>query len=507
MRIVIEVRKDAQAEVVRNQLFKHTSLQTSFGGILIALVDGAPRLLDLKGMLWNYLMHRKEVVIRRTRYELKKAEERAHILAGLAIALANLDEVIALIRSSKNPGEAKTRLMERFNFDEIQAKAILDIKLERLTALERDKILLERDNLLKEIEYFRAVLGSDRMVLGIIGKEFEDMRRKYEDPRRTKIIESADIISDDELIIEEEVTVMLTRLGYIKRMPMTVYRSQRRGGIGATAMQIRSEDLVEKVVATTTRGTLLLFTTSGKVYWLKVYDIPEAGKQARGYPVTRLVQLAENERVTALIPSKADMKGDLFFITKKGICKRTRLDEFSLPRRSGLIALNLQEGDSLILARVVNDGDQVLLVTSKGKALRMRVDDVRTMGRNARGVIGIRLAPDDFVVGADPVLPDSKVLLISSMGYGKVTPVTDFPVHRRGGLGVIALKVTEKSGRMSTMRVVSKNDEAILVTTEGVAIRIKVDQIKVAHRQALGVRLMRIEPPDRLAAISIFEGE
>ena len=318
LRIVIEVRRDVEPQVVLNQLFKHTSLQTSFGGILLALVDGRPQVLTLKSMLWNYLMHRKDVVVRRTKYELRKAEERAHILAGLVIALDSLDEVLALIRASEHRQEAEKGLMENFGLDKVQANAILEMRLERLTRLERDKIVEERQRLLKEIEYLRAVLSSERMVMGIVRKELADVRKSYGDDRRTRIVDQVDEISDHELIIEEEVTVLLTNLGFIKRMPLTVYRSQRRGGMGATAIQTRDEDWVEKVVAATTRESLLLFTTEGKAYWLKVYDIPEASKQAKGYLVSRLVQLAENERVTAMIPVKADSEGDLFFITAKG---------------------------------------------------------------------------------------------------------------------------------------------------------------------------------------------
>ncbi len=321
LRIVIEVRRDVEAEVILNQLFKHSNLQTSLGGIMLALVDGRPQVLQLKGMLWNYLMHRKDVVIRRTRFELRKAEERAHILAGLVIALDNLDEVIALIRASETPQAAHQGLMERFGLDAVQAKAILDMRLERLTGLERDKIIEERRQLLKEIEYLKAVLGSERMVMGIIKKELRDVKKAFADPRRTRIIEAVDDIREEELIVEEEVTVLLTRMGYIKRMPLSVYRSQRRGGMGATAMQTRDEDFVEKVLTVTTRQSLLLFTTSGKAYWLKVYDIPEAGKQAKGHLVSRLVQLSEDERVTALIPVSPNSDGDLFFVTKNGICK------------------------------------------------------------------------------------------------------------------------------------------------------------------------------------------
>ncbi|HHW27336.1 MAG TPA: DNA gyrase subunit A [Firmicutes bacterium] len=505
LRIVIEVRRDVEAEVVLNQLFKHTNLQTSFGGIMLALVDGRPQVLNLKGMLWHYLMHRKDVVIRRTKFELRKAEERAHILAGLVIALDNLDEVIALIRASATPQAAHQGLMERFGLDDIQAKAILDMRLERLTRLERDKIIEERRQLLKEIEYLKAVLGSERMLMGIIKKELRDVKKSFADPRKTRIIDAVDEIKEEELIVEEEVTVLLTRMGYIKRMPLSVYRSQRRGGMGATAMQTRDEDWVEKVVTTTTRQSLLLFTTSGKAYWLKVYDIPEAGRQAKGYLVSRLVQLAEDERVTAMIPVSLDAEGDLFFVTKNGICKRTPLSEFSNVRRSGLRALTLKPGDSLIQVKRVTDGDEMLIATADGKTIRFAVEDVRAMGREAAGVIGIRLREGDTVVGADSTVRGGLVLLVSLLGYGKVTPLEEFPLHKRGGGGVIALKVSEKSGPLSVMRIVHKEDEMLLMTAEGIAIRTQVSEIKELHRASLGVRVMRIEPPDRLSACSVFE--
>ncbi len=510
LRVVIEVRKDVEAKVVLNQLFKHTTLETSFGGIMLALVNGRPEVLDLKGMLSHYISHREEVVTRRTKYELRKAEEKAHILAGLEIALANLDEVIAIIRSSKNGEEARNRLMERFVLDEIQAKAILDMRLERLTGLERDKIIAERRALLKEIEYLRAVLGSEKMILGIVKKELEDVKKSYADPRRTRILANAEEISEEELIIEQEVSVILTGMGYIKRMPLNIYRSQRRGGLGATAMQTREEDWVEKVVSTTTRESLLLFTSHGKAYWLKVFEIPEAGKQAKGHLMSRLISLDKGERVTALIPvpAKPEKAGDLFFVTSRGMCKRTPFSEYLTQRKTGLRAINLREGDSLILTRLAQDGDEVLIGTSFGKALRMKVDDVRSMGRTATGVIGIRLAKGDYVVGADPVTPDEKVLLVSEFGYGKITKVGDFPLQGRGGKGVIALKVSPKSGPLAIMRLVSpQDDQALLITAEGVAIRIDLSEIKVARRATLGVRLMKIELNDRLSACSILEGE
>lgn len=510
LRVVLEVRKDVDAEVVLNQLFRYTQLEVSFGGIMLALVNGRPEVLTLKDMLSHYIAHREEVVSRRTKFELNKAEERAHILAGLEIALDNIDEAINIIRQSADGKEARERLMDRFGLDEIQAKAILDMRLERLTGLERDKIIEERHALLKDIEYLRAVLSSETMILGIIKQELEEVKEKYADPRRTRIVAKVEEISDEDLIVEQEVCVILTGMGYIKRMPLDIYRNQRRGGLGSTAMQTREEDWVEKVASTTTRDSLLLFTSHGKAYPLKVFDIPEAGRQGKGLHISRLVALDKDEKVTALIPVPDDPEnaGDLFFVTKQGMCKRTPFSEYSRPRKTGLRAINLKKGDSLILARLVEDGDQILIGTSYGKGLRMKVDDVRPMGRTARGVIGIRLDEGDQVIGADPVAPDSKVLLVSEYGYGKITKVSEFPLQKRGGKGVIALKVTEKSGKLAIMRVVPPEaEEALLVTAEGVAIRIKLSEVKVSRRANLGVRLMKVEPGDRISTCSIIEGE
>ncbi|HPZ78479.1 MAG TPA: DNA gyrase subunit A [Bacillota bacterium] len=510
LRVVLEVRKDVDAEVVLNQLFRYTQLEVSFGGIMLALVNGRPEVLTLKDMLSHYIAHREEVVSRRTKFELNKAEERAHILAGLEIALDNIDEAISIIRQSADGKEARERLMDRFGLDEIQAKAILDMRLERLTGLERDKIIEERHALLKDIEYLRAVLSSETMILGIIKQELEEVKEKYADPRRTRIVAKVEEISDEDLIVEQEVCVILTGMGYIKRMPLDIYRNQRRGGLGSTAMQTREEDWVEKVASTTTRDSLLLFTSHGKAYPLKVFDIPEAGRQGKGLHISRLVALDKDEKVTALIPVPDDPEnaGDLFFVTKQGMCKRTPFSEYSRPRKTGLRAINLKKGDSLILARLVEDGDQILIGTSYGKGLRMKVDDVRPMGRTARGVIGIRLDEGDQVIGADPVAPDSKVLLVSEYGYGKITKVSEFPLQKRGGKGVIALKVTEKSGKLAIMRVVPPEaEEALLVTAEGVAIRIKLSEVKVSRRANLGVRLMKVEPGDRISTCSIIEGE
>lgn len=510
LRVVLEVRKDVDAEVVLNQLFRYTQLEVSFGGIMLALVNGRPEVLTLKDMLSHYIAHREEVVSRRTKFELNKAEERAHILAGLEIALDNIDEAISIIRQSADGKEARERLMDRFGLDEIQAKAILDMRLERLTGLERDKIIEERHALLKDIEYLRAVLSSETMILGIIKQELEEVKEKYADSRRTRIVAKVEEISDEDLIVEQEVCVILTGMGYIKRMPLDIYRNQRRGGLGSTAMQTREEDWVEKVASTTTRDSLLLFTSHGKAYPLKVFDIPEAGRQGKGLHISRLVALDKDEKVTALIPVPDDPEnaGDLFFVTKQGMCKRTPFSEYSRPRKTGLRAINLKKGDSLILARLVEDGDQILIGTSYGKGLRMKVDDVRPMGRTARGVIGIRLDEGDQVIGADPVAPDSKVLLVSEYGYGKITKVSEFPLQKRGGKGVISLKVTEKSGKLAIMRVVPPEaEEALLVTAEGVAIRIKLSEVKVSRRANLGVRLMKVEPGDRISTCSIIEGE
>ncbi len=505
LRVVVEVRKDTDPEVVLRQLFKHTALQQSFGAIMLALVRGRPVVLDLRGMLGHYLEHRKEVVIRRTTYDLKKAEERAHILAGLEIALANLDEVIALIRASASADEARKGLMERFGLDEIQANAILDMKLERLTRLERDKIIQERRALLKDIEYYRAVLASEKMVFGIIRKELLEIKEAYADKRRTQIVDEVEEISEEDLIVEEDMVVLLTHANYVKRMPLAVYRNQRRGGMGSTAMDTRESDFIERVVITTTKKSLLVFSDAGKAYWFRVYDIPEAGRHAKGYPVAKLLPLAETERLTALIPVDAESKGDLFFVTKRGVVKRTPVDAFLGTRRNGVAAISLKENDQLVLARLVEPGDEIVIGTRDGKALRLNVDSVRTMGRTAAGVRGIRLEEDDYVIGADPVSPGSLVLTVTERGYGKCTPAEEFPLRNRGGLGVKAARLTESGGKLAALRVVRPGDEAVLATAQGTVIRLAISQVKQLHRDTAGVKLMKVDPEDRVSAVAILE--
>lgn len=505
LRVVVEVRKDTDPEVVLRQLFKHTALQQSFGAIMLALVHGKPLVLDLKGMLGHYLEHRKEVVIRRTTYDLKKAEERAHILAGLEIALANLDEVIALIRASASPDEARKGLMERFGLDEIQANAILDTKLERLTRLERDKIIQERRALLKDIEYYRAVLASEKMVLSIIRKELLEIKEAYADKRRTQIVDEAEEISEEDLIVEEDVVVLLTHANYVKRMPLGVYRNQRRGGMGSTAMDTRESDFIERVVITTTKKSLLAFSDAGKAYWLRAYDIPEAGRHGKGYPVAKLLPLAETERLTALIPIDAESKGDLFFVTRRGVVKRTPVDAFLGARRNGVAAINLKGNDQLVLARLVEPGDEIVIGTHNGKALRLKMDSVRTMGRTAAGVRGIRLEQDDYVIGADPISPGSLVLTVTERGYGKCTPAEEFPLRSRGGLGVKAARLTESGGKLAALRSVRAGDEAVLATAQGTVIRLAISQVKQLHRDTAGVKLMKVDPEDRVSAVAILE--
>ncbi|HHY34777.1 MAG TPA: DNA gyrase subunit A [Firmicutes bacterium] len=505
LRVVVEVRKDTDPEVVLRQLFKHTALQQSFGAIMLALVHGKPVVLDLKGMLGHYLEHRKEVVIRRTTHDLKKAEERAHVLAGLEIALANLDEVIALIRASASPEEARKGLVERFGLDEIQANAILDTKLERLTRLERDKIIQERRALLKDIEYYRAVLASEKMIFGIIRKELLEIKEAYGDKRRTQIVDEVEEISDEDLIIEEDVVVLLTNANYVKRMPLGVYRNQRRGGTGSTAMDTRESDFIERVVITTTKKSLLVFSDAGKAYWLRVYDIPEAGRHAKGYPVSKLLPLAETERLTALIPIDSESKGDLFFVTKYGVVKRTPVDAFLGARRNGVAAINLKENDQLVLARLVEPGDEIVIGTHDGKALRLTVDSVRIMGRTAAGVKGIRLEEGDYVIGADPISSGSLVLTVTERGYGKCTPAEEFPLRNRGALGVKAARLTESGGKLAALRVVRTGDEAVLATAQGTVIRLAISQVKQLHRDTAGVRLMKVDPEDRVSAVAILE--
>ena len=494
VRVVMELRREADPNVILNRLFKYTQMQETFGVILLALVEGRPRILNLQEILDHYLAYQKEVIVRRTKFELAKAEARAHILEGLRIALNNLDAIIKLIRASKDRDSAREGLMREFGLSEKQATAILEMRLQQLTALERDKIEAEYEELSKAIEYLLAVLGSERMVMQIIRRELLEVKEKFDDPRRTVITVGA--LSQDfdveDLIAEEDIVVTMTHQGYIKRLPADTYRIQRRGGRGIAGMGTKEEDFVERLFVTTTHNNLLFFSNKGRVYRLKAHEVPEAGRTAKGTAVINLVPVEPGEIISAVIPVRDFSPGShLFMATRRGIVKRTELSEYDTARRSGLIAIALDEGDELVGVRHATTGEEVILATRLGKAIRFSVDQVRSMGRPARGVKGITLRADDEVVSMDPIRAGAAVLTISARGLGKRTPVDEYPTRSRGGKGVINLQITSRTGEVIGIRMVSPGDEIMIISGKGTVIRIPVDGIRICGRNTQGVSLMR----------------
>ncbi|ADU50132.1 DNA gyrase subunit A [Thermaerobacter marianensis DSM 12885] len=503
LRVVIELARGANPNVILNQLYKFTPMQVSYGIILLALVDGQPRVLTLKQLLRHYLDHQKDVILRRTRHDLEKAEARAHILEGLRIALDHIDAVITLIRQSRTVDEARTGLMESFSLTEKQAQAILDMRLQRLTGLEREKVEEEYQELLKEIEYLRAVLNSEKMVLDIIKQELAEIRDRFGDDRRTKIVSGAADFEVEDLIAEEDVVITLTHRGYIKRMPVNTYRSQRRGGRGVTGIQTREEDFVAQLFIATTHENLLFFTNRGKVYHRRVHEIPEAGRTARGTAVVNLIEIERDEQVTAVIPVRDFGEDrDLLMCTRRGVVKRTALAEFSHIRRGGLIALALDPGDELVAVELTDGRGDVLVVTRLGQAIRFPVAEVRTMGRAARGVMGIRLDEGDEVVGMEVADDEAHLLVITDLGFGKRTPVREFRAQGRGGKGIRAISLTARNGRVAGFEVVRPGEEVMLISQGGIVLRVPVDQVSVQGRAAQGVTVMRLEPGDRVSAVA-----
>ncbi len=506
MSIVMELRRDANANVLLNQLYKHTQLQDSFGVIMLALVDGRPRVLNLKEVLHYYVEHQKDVITRRTKYELNKAQARAHILQGLTIALDHLDAVITTIRESRTADIARQALMDGFGLTEKQAQAILDLRLQRLTGLEREKIEEEYQEILKTIAYLQGVLADEGKIFGIIKEELTKVKEQYGDDRRTRITLSGADMDIEDLIAEEDVVITVTHGGYVKRMPLTTYRNQKRGGRGVTGMGTKETDFVEHLLITTTHHTIMFFTNRGLVYRLKGYDIPEATRQAKGTAIVNLLPLASGETITAVIPIR-EYREDrfLFMATKKGIVKKTVLKEYDTARKGGLIALTLDEDDELIGVRFTDGERRIILGTRDGLAIMFEEDDVRSMGRQARGVHGIRLNDMDEVVGMDTVKDDSEVLTVTEEGYGKRTAATEYRVQQRGGKGVINMKVTEKTGAVVGLKVVTPNQELMLITQEGIVIRTNVDEISVISRNTQGVTLMKTENGDRVASLAVMD--
>jgi DNA gyrase subunit A len=503
MRIVIEIKRDSNANVILNQLYKHTKLQDTFGIIMIALEDNEPRTLNLKEILVHYLDHQKEVITRRTQFELDKALARAHILEGLRIALDHIDEVIKLIRASKTTEEARKGLMSEFGLSEKQTQAILDMRLQRLTGLERDKIEAEYQELMKTIAYLRDVLANEELLLKIIKDELLEIRAKFADDRRTMIEKNPLEVDIEDLIEEKEVVITLTHTGYIKRISADTYSPQRRGGKGIQAMTTKEDDFVEHVFVASTHSDLLFFTTRGRAFRIRAYEIPDAGRTAKGTNLVNLLPLDSDEKIQAVLSIKEEYdKGYLIMGTKNGIIKKTELKEFKNIRRNGLIAINLREEDELLKVKVTRGDAEIIIVTQGGYAIRFSEKDVRPMGRTATGVKAVTLRDGDIAVTMDIVVPEQELLVVSENGYGKRTPMDEYGIQTRGGKGLKTYKITEKTGRLVGARVVKEDDELMLINSNGVAIRINVSDISVTSRATMGVRLMRTLDEEQIVALA-----
>ena len=498
-RIVIELKRSEIPLVVLNNLYKHTQMQSTFGVIMLALVHNRPEVLNLKQILEAFVEHRREVVVRRTAFELRKAEERAHVLEGLKIALDHLDAVITLIRRAQSPEVARAGLMRQFQLSEIQANAILDMKLQRLTQLERNKLVEEYQETIKRMEYLRSVLGSEALVRKIIKDELEAIKEEYREERRTQIIPEEAEINIEDLIAQEEVIVTVSHAGYIKRNPVSLYRAQRRGGKGKIGMGIKEEDFVETLFTASTHDYLLFFTDAGKVYWLKVHEIPEAGRAAKGKAMVNLLALGSDEKVTATLPVK-EFREDRFVVmaTRQGVIKKTELSAYGNPRQGGIIALSLDQGDKLIGVQITDGQREILLGTRQGIVIRFKEDEVRPMGRTAYGVRGITLEEGNEVIGMETITPDSttSILTVTEGGYGKRTPVTEYRIQGRGGKGIISVKTTERNGLAVGFLQVRDEDEIVLMAAKGKILRCKVDDIRQIGRNTQGVRLLDLEDAD-----------
>ncbi|MBQ9155957.1 MAG: DNA gyrase subunit A [Eubacterium sp.] len=504
MRICIETRKDVNANVLLNQLFKHTQLQDTFGVIMLALVDNQPKILNLKEMLGYYLDHQKDVVTRRTRYELNKAKERAHILEGLLKALDVIDEVISIIRSSKNVSEAKANLIERFAFSDAQAQAIVDMRLRALTGLEREKLQAEYDELMKKISEYEAILADEKILLGVIRDEITIIRDKYGDERRTSIEMDAEDLTDEALIPRQDTLITFSGLGYIKRMTLDNFQSQNRGGKGIRGMNVLEDDHIENMFITNTHNFILFFTNQGRVYRLKGYEIPEASRTARGVNIINLLQLQPEESISAVIPVESEEEGTyLMMATARGIIKKTAFSEFKNIRKVGLIAINLRDGDDLIEVKQITDEDHIFLVTREGQCIRFASKNVREIGRAAMGVIGINLGDSDQVVSMQVSSEGEDLLTVSEKGMGKRTELGEFTLQNRGGKGLRCYKITEKTGYLVGARIVDPGEEIMMITSEGIVIRMKTDTISQIGRNTSGVKLMNIDPESDVKVASV----
>jgi DNA gyrase subunit A len=536
MRVVVELKRGEVADIVLNNLFKHTPMESVFGINMVALQDGQPKLFNLKEMLEQFVRHRREVVTRRTVYDLRKARERAHILEGQAIALANIDEVIAVIKASPSPAEAKVALMSRvwasgavpqmlaragdvvsrpddlgdefglkadgYRLSDAQAQAILDLRLHRLTGLEQDKIVVEFQELLEQIRDLSDILARPERLLTVIRAELEDIKAKYADKRRTEIIQNHSDLTIEDLIEQQDVVVTLSHGGYAKAQPVTAYQAQRRGGRGKAATAMKEEDFVDKLFVANTHDTLLCFSTTGKLYWLKVYQLPQASRGSRGKPIVNLLPLQEEERITAVLPiHEFEENKFVFMVTAQGTVKKTSLEAFSRPRQAGIIAIELEGGDRLVGVDITDGHRQIILCSSGGKAIRFDENDVRPMGRTAAGVRGIRLPVSEEVISLIIVDEQGMVLTASQNGYGKRTLVEDFPIHGRGGQGVIALQISERNGQMVGALLVKPDDEIMLISSSGTLVRTPVAEISIQGRNTQGVRLIRLDEGDRLVGL------
>ena len=506
IRVVIELKKDTNANVLLNQLYKHTQLQDTFGVNMLALVDGVPKILNISQMLGYYLKHQEDVVTRRTKYDLNKAEERAHILQGLLIALDNIDEVINIIRSSKSVQDAKNSLIERFGLTEIQAQAIVDMRLRALTGLGREKLEAEYKELMDKISYLKAILADEKKLLGVIKDELLVISQKYGDERRTALGRDVDEVTDEELIERENIVIAMTKLGYIKRMPEDLFKAQNRGGKGIRGMQTIDEDYIENLIVTTTHNYLMFFTNTGRVYRLKGYEIPEAGRTARGVAIVNLLQLQAGEKITAVIPLKSYEDGKyLFMATRNGMVKKTDILEYQNVRKTGLTAIVLRDNDELIEVKATNGDDDIFLITKKGMSIRFNEKDVRQTGRTSMGVKGIHLGKDDIVISMQMSSQGEKILLVTENGMGKRTLISEFNAQNRGGKGVKCYKITEKTGDLVGAKIVTDENDVMIITTEGIIIRTSCDGISTLGRVTSGVKVINLNYDNNVKVASMTE--
>jgi DNA gyrase subunit A len=508
MRIVIELKRDVNANIILNQLYKHTQLQDTYSIIMLALVNGQPKVLNLGEIIRHYIAHQIDVFTRRTEFDLRKAEARAHILEGLRIALDNIDEIIKIIRGSKTVAEAKLSLMERFGLSELQSDAITEMRLRTLTGLERGKIEEEYLGLIKDIEYYRSLLSNQFKMMMVIKEELLELKKKYGDERRSRITASLEELNDEDFIEEHEVAVTITHFGYVKRLPSDTYKSQRRGGKGITGLQTREDDFVEHLFITSTHNYILFFTNKGKMYKLKTYEIPEAGRQAKGTALVNLLQLDPDEKVSAVINIKDFQDGKyLIFMTKHGLVKKTELEEYETSRNTGITAITLLEQDELISVKLTRGTTELITVTREGMSIRFDENDVRSMGRGTQGVKGINLSKNDVVIGMDIIEEAADLLVISEKGFGKRTDLDEYRIQSRGGKGILTSKITNRTGELVGMKIVKENDEIMLINTSGIIIRINVNEISELGRSTQGVKVMRVDESDSIVSIAKISGE